>query len=139
MLSEETYTIEQFIQMQSTSIINYENLSIKDIDSNGDIYPVYNIINDYLEEILELCKIVVIDDDILFNKYTYKPKLLCYDIYGSQELYFIILALNEMCSVKEFNRRKLKLPSRLAMQQLLTFIYNNEKNNIRRNRTKLGM
>ena len=45
----------------------------------------------------------------MFRKYEYKPKLLCYDVYGYKELYFIILVINEMISVKDFRKKKIKM------------------------------
>ena len=59
--------------------------------------------------------------------YHYKPKLLCYDIYGNPELYFIILLINDMADVKEFTKPTVKMLRKSDMSELLTLIYNAEK------------
>lgn len=44
-----------------------------------------------------------------YFKYRYNPKLLSYDIYGTTELWFLILMANEMYSVTEFDLHKIVL------------------------------
>ena len=62
------------------------------------------------------------------NAYFYKPKLLCYDIYGNPELYFIILLINDIADVKEFTKSSIKMLKKEHMNTLISYIYNAEKN-----------
>lgn len=134
---EETYTIEQFIQFGENDKIGYKAFSLFAHDSDKDITIVaYNIINDYLDELKDLAQTVLLDDET-FMKYIYKPKLLAYDIYGSGELFFIILAINNMCSVKEFRNKKIKMLSQQTMQDVITAIYNSERSTIDKNRNEI--
>lgn len=101
---EETYTLSQFISMKDNDEITYRNFSIlqKSITDPSMIYSIDNVIYDYLEEMKLYRKLVTVSDQEKI-KYKYKPKLLAYDIYGSTEAYFILLAMNGMCNIKEFD------------------------------------
>lgn len=101
---EETYTLSQFISMKDNDEITYRNFSIlqKSITDPTMIYSIDNVIYDYLEEMKLYRKLVTVSDQEKI-KYKYKPKLLSYDIYGSTEAYFILLAMNGMCNIKEFD------------------------------------
>ena len=119
-----TSTIEEFIQAGSGITISYANTSM--LDETGDIkIPIYNIVSDYLFELLGKSTTVVLSD-AEFWKYKYKPKLLAVDIYGNSELYFVILMLNNMCSVKEFDIKRVKMLSKKDMNELLGLIYSSE-------------
>jgi len=119
-----TSTLEQFIEAGSAVTISYANLSM--LDETGDIkIPIYNVVSDYLFELLGKSTTVVLNDQE-FWKYKYKPKLLAVDIYGNAELYFVILMLNNMCSVKEFDIKRIKMLSKKDMSDLLGLIYSSE-------------
>ena len=119
-----TSTLEQFIEAGSAVTISYANLSM--LDETGDIkIPIYNVVSEYLFELLGKSTTVVLNDQE-FWKYKYKPKLLAVDIYGNAELYFVILMLNNMCSVKEFDIKRIKMLSKKDMSNLLGLIYSSE-------------
>lgn len=44
-----------------------------------------------------------------YHKYRYKPKIMSLDLYGTTELYFLLLRLNNMVSVTQFDRTELKV------------------------------
>ena len=128
---ELTYTLDQFIACQSDTTFCYNNLSF--IDQIDNIkYNIYNVASDYIDEIIEnYCKTIVLSDDEL-AKYKYRPKLLCYDIYGSQELYYLILILNDICSVKDFTKNKLILPTKDNMPVITKAIMNANRADIQK-------
>ena len=128
---ESTYTLDQFISCQSDANFCYNNLSF--IDQIDNIkYNIYNVASDYIDEIISnYCKTVVLSDDQL-AKYKYKPKLLCYDIYGSQELYYLILIINDICSVKDFTKKKLILPTKVNMPTITKAIMNANRSDIQK-------
>lgn len=126
MLPALTTTIEEFIDSGAGITITYPSLSFTDMLSNGTWVSVHNTINDYIDEIRSLCVNVKLTQDQQFT-YHYKPKLLCYDIYGNPELYFIILLINDMADVKEFTKSSVKMLRKSDMSELLTLIYNAEK------------
>ena len=126
---QNTYTIDQFIQCQSDTNVCYNNLSF--IDQRNSIkYNTYNVLSDYLDEIREnYCLKIKLDKDNMF-KYKYRPKLLCYDIYGDGELAFIIMIINDICDVKEFTKDTLLMPTIENMQLITKRVYNANKNDI---------
>lgn len=138
-LPEKTATIEEFIDMKETDDITYSQFSIlvKCIGENSVVqYAQDNIIYDYLDELNESAVEYEMTDDE-FVKYRCKPKLLAYDLYGSTEIYFVIMALNGMCNIKDFNKRKLKLLYRSRLLELLNEIYSAESEYIKYNRLHL--
>ena len=126
---QNTYTLDQFIACRSDSSICYNNLSFID-EHDGIKYNTYNVFSDYLEEIRDnYCVRVKLDKDQLF-KYKYRPKLLCYDVYGNGELAFIIMIINDICDVKEFNKEYLLMPSKNNMKEITKRIFNSNKKDI---------
>lgn len=125
-LPRDTTTIEEFIESGRSSIINYFNLSMIDMMENNTWVSVLNVVNDYITELRTACVNVKLTNEEQF-KYFYKPKLLCYDVYGNPELYFIILLINDMADVKEFTKSKIKMLKKEHMSTLISLIYNAEK------------
>lgn len=99
-----TYTVDQMIALQSSDTITYKNFSIlqKSIKDDNLIYSIDNVIYDYMEEINPYKKLVGFSP-METVKYRYKPKLFSYDVYGSTECYFVIMAVNGICNVKQFD------------------------------------
>lgn len=128
---ETTYTLEQFIACQSDTNFSYNNLSF--IDQIDNIkYNTYNVASDYIDEIrAKYCVDVELTTEQM-TKYKYRPKLLCYDIYGSQELYYLILIINDICSIKDFTKNKIKLPTRTNMIELNRAIINSNRADIQK-------
>ena len=128
---ELTYTLDQFIACQSDTNFCYNNLSF--IDQIDNIkYNIYNVASDYIDEIIsEYCVNVELSDEQL-AKYKYRPKLLCYDVYGSQEIYYIILIINDICSVKDFTKKILYLPTKANMPIITKAIMNSDRSDIQK-------
>ena len=138
-IPEKTMSVEDFVDLGSADDMTYANFSIMAQILGSDnkvMYPENNVIYDYMKEMKERCLMLEFKDEELI-KYRYNPKRLAYDIYGSTELYFIILAINGMCSFKDFNKKKIKILIRDDLINLLTSIYNAESGYISRNRSKL--
>ena len=62
-----------------------------------------------------------------YLRYRFRPKLLADFLYGNGELYYIILWLNDIWSVKDFNFREVRLISKSQMSQALSSINGSEK------------
>ena len=123
---EQTTTIEDLILAGKSISIKYPTLSFMDFMSNGTQISIFNVVNDYIKELESACITVELTKDQQ-NTYFYKPKLLCRDVYGNPELYFVILLMNDMADVKEFTKPKIKMLKKGYMSQLLSNIYNSEK------------
>ena len=126
MLPANTTTIAEFVRSGSTVSLDYDRFSFLETMHNGTVVSVLNVINDYIGELRNASVLVHLDDSE-YRKYVYKPKLLCYDIYGNPELYFVILLMNDMADVKEFTKPTVKMLRKSDMSELLTLIYNAEK------------
>lgn len=125
MLPANTTTIAEFIRSGSTVSLDYDRFSFLETMENGTVVSVLNVINDYIEELRNAAVLVHLDD-AEYRKYVYKPKLLCYDIYGNPELYFVILLMNDMADVKEFNKRNVYMLTKDNMSMITSYIFNSE-------------
>ena len=125
---EKSYTIEQFITFKDDDTASYNNLSFRDKYDNI-IYPIKNIIDDYTDELNELLVDVVMSESE-FLRYRYRPKLLAFDIYSNAELDFLILAMNGVCNMKEFDSRSIKLIKNKDLDNFITSIFNANKDDL---------
>ena len=123
--TETTYTLNDFIKSGKMTTVDYDNFSYKDLVSNGTEVSILNVVNDYMREIKEQAVTVKLSTEE-YLKYRYKPKLLCRDVYGNGELYYVIMLLNGRIDVKDFDRDTLLMLRVESMNTLLTQIYNAE-------------
>lgn len=139
---QETYTLNQFIEMKDIDKLVYRRYSImqRSLTNEELVYCIDNVIYTYMEEMNARRKIVSVTETERI-KYAYKPKLLAYYIYGSTELFFLLLALNGMCNLKQFDLSERRFFA-LTPQDASTYmsnIYNAESEYIRLNRSNLGI
>lgn len=123
-----TFTIEEFISFKDDSTISYNNLSFRERYDNIS-YPIKNIVDDYYDELMKLTQEVTMNDTE-FIKYRFRPRLLANDIYQNPDLDFIILTINDICNMKEFDNRTIKLIKVDDLENFLTSIFNANKNDI---------
>ena len=131
----QTYTLEQFINMKNTDGITYNNFSIYG-KIDGQKILESNILDEYIDDLVSLSKIVKLSSDE-YIKYKYAPDLLAYDVYGSVQLDFVILAVNDMIDPKDFNLKRLKLPTSTILKTMLNEIYSVNAGWIGKNRYDL--
>ena len=123
-----TSTIEEFISFKNDTEISYNNFSFRDKYDNIE-YSIKNIIDDYIDELMELTIDVNMSENE-YLKYRYKPKLLAEYVYGNPELDFIILRINGVCNMKEFDMKNIKLVKDDDLDEFLTAIFNANKEDI---------
>lgn len=131
--STTTSTLESFINYKNLdSNVYYKDLAIfeKSIDGKSVLLS-YNILNDYRKEIFDFVIPITLTNEE-FQKYQYQPKKLAYDLYGSTEYYYMILFINSMTNIKEFNRRRINLMRAKDMSSVLSAIYSSESEYIER-------
>ena len=127
-----TYTLGDFVELQSVDNMTYYNFSILEI-IDGVQHLDHNLVEDYLKELEATCVTLELSNEEM-SRYRYNPDLLAYDIYGSVQLDFIILLLNDMIDPKDFDRKKLKLPYASSLSIFLNTLYSKESNYINENR-----
>ena len=66
------------------------------------------ILDEYWDEILKISKVVTLSDKE-YEEYRFKPKKFCFDFYGCTDLWFILLRLNNMVSVIDFDKKKIRI------------------------------
>lgn len=120
-----TSTIGNFITAGASTVISYANLSYIDIIDEIE-YPIANVLDNYISD-LKKQTVTVVFSEAEYLKYKYKPRLLSYNVYGNTELYFVILALNNICTAKEFNSKSIQLLTVDNMNSFMTSIYTAEK------------
>lgn len=126
-----TFTLDQFADSKSSNDISYYSMSLLERDPNTNIeYDVFNVVSDYMNELKEMSHSVTLTDTEYYT-YKFKPKLLAKFLYGNTELYFIILWLNDMWSVKDFNLRTIKLIKNTELAEALSKINASEKSFIK--------
>lgn len=135
---DKTSTVEEFINAGISDEMTYNNFSILFRSSQQDniILSANNIIYDYMDEIKPYIVNVSLSEEE-YIKYRYKPKLFAYDIYGSTELFFVVMAVNGIYDIKDFNRRNIKALYKKQLFELLNQIYNAESGYIQKNRSDL--
>ena len=121
-------SIQEFINRKAYTTISYQNLSYTQPFSDI-IFPIKNILEDYIEYFKDKAIEVTFTNDE-FLTYKYKPRLLSRYIYGTTELFFIILAINGMASEKEFSKKTIKLIPSDILSDMIQSIYNAEHQNI---------
>lgn len=126
-----TATIEEFISFKNDDTFSYHNMSFRDRYGNIS-YPIKNILDDYRDELMEL----VIDDVAMseteYLKYRYRPRLLANDIYKNPDLDFLILYINGLCNMKEFElpNKTVKLIKMEDLTEFITAVFNANKDDI---------
>ena len=123
---ERCSTISELIESGKNSTFTYDKFCIYE-KINDELYvPFKNVLNDYIDELRQLALNVELTNSE-YNKYIYKPRLLAYDVYGSTDLYFIILTLNNIFNEKQFDMKKIKMLKPEDLTEVLSEIYNSEK------------
>ena len=129
-----THTIEEFIDLKYQDDMTYRNLSILDSGNASMEMVDHCLIDDYLPEFLQYASNVTLSAEE-YIKYKYNPDLLAYDLYGSTQLDFVILFINDMIDPKDFDIRTIKLIRASVMKQLLSDVYNTNEGYILQNRS----
>ncbi len=126
---QKTYSLEDFVDSGESTSITYNSLSMSDKIDNI-IFPVLNVIDDYLDEFIQVSQSITLSEDAKY-KYKYKPRLLCEDLYGNGELYYIILLINGICNIKEFTLSgSIRLIQKDTLIDMIKQIYKSEKSQI---------
>ena len=129
--TSKTFTLDQFADSKSSNDISYYSMSLLEKDPENNIeYDVFNVVSDYINDLKKLASTVTLTDTEYYT-YRFKPKLLAHYLYGNTELYFIILWLNDIWSVKDFNLKQIKLIKNSDLSDALSKINASEKSFIK--------
>ena len=105
-------TIQSIIEDGKELKMTIKDLSLKEVitNSSGEMFVVnmYNLYEKYYELLLEHTVIVTLSD-LDYKKYRFKPKLLSKDLYGTTELHYMLLRLNYVYSVINFDFTEIRV------------------------------
>ena len=127
-------TLSDFKTYVDNVEISYPKTFLKGVVQSGDTNLIVNytsLLNNYMDYIKDITTQVTMSETELI-KYKYNPKLLCYDLYGTVELWGLLLKVNNMTSVLDFKTNKINVFSHQIFS-LLNEIFILEKNNITNN------
>ena len=120
-------TVEFILQgTQNKDHLGYSDLAYTEERDNLE-YCVKSAIDDYIYEINQMAVTVNLPDNAVI-KYRFNPKLMSYDLYKTTRLYYLILRLNGLANVHDFNleSHKIKLLEVVDMNNVLSTIYKTE-------------
>ena len=129
----DTHNVQEFILTKGRS--NYETISYSDLsyiyNMNGIEYIVRNILDDYMDELLEISNEIKLDDWAV-REYRYNPKKLSNRLYNTTQLWYMILKVNGLANVHEFTleNQKLLITPASVIKTFLSKVYSAERQNI---------
>ena len=105
-------TIEDFVQEYDVETIRMDTVFLRQVFwekgmEHKLVVAESALIDKYLEEI-EQHKTAITLSTTEYYKYRCNPKLMAYDVYGTTELWFLLMAANELYSVMDFDLRVVK-------------------------------
>lgn len=105
-------TIKETVELGKELEITSNTLHYKKVITNSNnenfIFSISSIFDKYYELMKERTMTIELTD-AEYRKYIYKPKLLSLDLYGTTELDFLLLRLNNMTSCIYFNKQTFKV------------------------------
>lgn len=125
-------TLDSFIEQGKDMPLTYSKLCLTEVDDKGIIRIVYNLLDDYSDDLEEyLVEVNLTDEEVI--KYKYKPKVLAFDTYGKTDYYSFILYFNKLSSVKEFTleSKKIKMMKTNTLAKVLSAILTSENKTIK--------
>ncbi len=128
-----THTIEEFIDKKFEDQLTYRNFSIVDYSDGIELID-RNLISEYLPILLRACTNYSFTARE-YRKYKYCPDLLSYDLYGTTQLDFLLMMLNDMVDPKEFTMKIIKLPDVRILRTALSDILSVNSGFIEQNRS----
>lgn len=127
-----TYTLEDFVSSKTSDDLTYYNFSILEL-INGVEHLDKNLVEEYIDILISNCVTLELSNEE-FARYKYAPDLLAYEVYGSVQLDFVILLINDMIDPKDFCKKIIKLPMASVLGAFLDGVYSKESGYIQQNR-----
>lgn len=137
---DQTATLAEFVSAGINDDMTYRNFAIVEVIPCGLELIDHNIIDDYLDELKRISIQITNITDAERVRYKYAPDLLAYDVYGSTQLDFIIMAINGVATPTEFTMKGiLRLPTASNLKTFLSSVYNANAEYINLNRSNNGL
>lgn len=105
-------TIKDYITQYNNEDVTFSEFFLKQVfvtDAGKKLLVNFeNLIIKYMPELKEL-KVKVTLSNEEYSRYKFNPKLLSFDLYGTTELWFLILEANELHTISQFDSKTIYL------------------------------
>ena len=132
---KDSSTIKEYIKQGKKKTLTHYNSSILATlsDDNSIEYPIQNVLYEYMDELNNMKTPYDISDSEML-RYKMRPDLFCYDKYGNTDIEWVILAINNMMSPKDFTIKNIYYIDPTYMSRVVGMIVNAENDYITANR-----
>lgn len=132
-----TTSVDKFIEEGKSLDISESKMAFKERVDGTIVIPVHNVITQNVSAIRSHITEYTMDDDE-FQTYKYQPKLFCYEMYGTPELAYSLLYINNMISLTEFTKKTIKIFTEDIMDVINELMSLSEKD-LERNKINAGL
>lgn len=101
-------TITHVIEAYDYESVTEGSIAFKEKINDELIIKFHNLLSKY-HDLMRKYIVQVELTEVEYNRYKCLPNLLSYDLYGTPELAYSILYINNMVSMTEFTKRKIKV------------------------------
>jgi len=133
------YTLQEFISERKDIDITSTKLHYKEANSLTDgsvmVLPIESILNKYHKEMEDFVTTKTLTTQEA-RLYSYNPQLLSFDLYGTTELWFLLLDVNNLYSISQFTLNPVKVYD-IGIINLINSILNLEQDDIDRNEDEI--
>lgn len=130
-------SIERWIDEGKDLYISQKNLAFIEKISNDVVITMDTLLARYIDALKPDITELVLNEDEL-DAYKFQPKALSYDLYKTTELWNSILYINNMTSITQFNKKKIKVFKLSILDSLEELMVINEVD-IRANRNRIDL
>lgn len=107
-----TSTLKQLITAGKHLQYTSDKLSLKDSikldDGTVIVFNMYSLLDRYMDDLENWITTIELTDNE-YLKYRFQPKRLCMDVYGCPDLAPLILKINNMISLLEFDKQSIRM------------------------------
>lgn len=123
-------TLDDLIRHGKTSSYSINTLSLCQLEDTIVYFDKFAY-QKYEKILMGLSELIELTDD-QYRLYKYNPERLSYDLYGTSNLYHLILFLNN-CSQYEFKHKKVRLIAAKYISNVFEKMINHEEKHIQEN------
>ena len=119
-------TVDGFIDAGENLDISESTMSFKNVIDDSVVLAYHNVITKFYRVLSSFIVEITLSDEE-FDRYIQQPKKYCYEMYGTPELAYSLLYINDMPSVTDFKRKKIKVFTDDIMDAIVELMSLNEE------------
>ena len=106
--------------------ISESTMSFRNVIDDSVVLAYHNVITKFYRVLSSFIVEITLSDEE-FDRYIQQPKKYCYEMYGTPELAYSLLYINDMPSVTDFKRKKIKVFTDDIMDVIVELMSLNEE------------